>query len=99
MNELYEQSIERLTAAQIKGFESVEALKKRHKIEHNKDKPKNLITELLQMQPEVKDEVDPDLNPEGLLKEQHQKRRQDQQEVKSLLLFLIITFYHNLRSC
>ena len=52
MGELFDQSIEKLTAAQIRGFESVEALKKRYKAEKSKDKPKNVIVELLKMKPD-----------------------------------------------
>ena len=88
MNELYDQSIEKFTAAQIRGFESIEALKKRFKLEMNKDKPKNVIVELLKMRPDEPEDADVDVDPNGPLKDQIQKRRQDQQEVSSQFILI-----------
>ena len=81
MNELLEQSIEKMTAAQIRGFESFEALKKRYKLEKNKEKPKNVIAELLKKTDEPEDVADTDIELTEAIKEQLQKRKQDQQEV------------------
>ncbi len=82
MTELYDKSIEKLTAAQIRGFESVEALHKRYRLERSKDRPKNVLVELLKLKGD--EAADPqmsiDLNSTEL-KEQLQKRREDQQEV------------------
>ena len=88
MNELYDQAIEKLTAAQIRGFESLETLKKRYKLDVSKDKPKNVIVELLKVKsaeaPDLPAEPDIELTP--ILKDQLQKRRLDQQDVSSVLL-------------
>ena len=80
MLELYEQSIEKLTAAQIKGFESVEALKRQYRLEQYKDRSKGKIAELLNADSDNnEDEFDYDLT--GPLKEQLIRRKANQQEV------------------
>jgi len=81
MTELFDQTIEKMTAAQIRGFESIDALKKKYKLEIYKDKPKNLVAELLKTVQDESDKLDPDLDPNGPLKEQILKRKSDQQEV------------------
>jgi len=76
MSELYNQSIEKLTAAQIRGFESIEALKRQYKL--RKSKAQNQIVELLN----ANSDEDSDLDITETHKEQLARRRQDQQEVK-----------------
>lgn len=78
MSELYKQSIEKLTAAQMRGFESVEALKRQHRLEQSKGRAKSQIAELLNADSE---ESDANVEVTEAVSEQLVRRRQDQEDV------------------
>lgn len=86
MNELFEETIEKMTAAQIRGFESLDCLRQKHKMGKNKEKSVNIMAELLKKGKEENNtttneliEEDEEISSE--LAGQLQKRKYDQQEV------------------
>ncbi len=80
LDHLYGQSLEKLTAAQVRGFESLEVLQQRFRAARSSQKNRVLV-ELLKLEPEDAKEADAD-SPR--MKAQLERRKEQQLEVREI---------------